>query len=101
MSTSTPIFTFDEIFQGFKEYATQTMARKAEPAAMVLVVPWAFDAQFPPGAVVTRSGRLTPHELLACAKQLRVMADKLYTMLAASLEAMAEEQSQAQAETGK
>jgi hypothetical protein len=93
--TNTPTFVFDEIFQAFKEFATAAMARKGEPAAMILVVPWAFDAPFPPGAVVTRSGQLSPRELLTCAKQLRVMADKLYTMLASSLEAMVEEQARA------
>jgi hypothetical protein len=90
--SETPTFVYQQVFQEFQEMAKAVLEHKAEPAALVLVVPWAFDAPYPPGAVVTRSGQLTPRELLACAKQLRVMSDKLYTILADRIEAGLAEQ---------
>jgi hypothetical protein len=81
-----PTFVYQQVFQEFRDLAKSVLDRKAEPAALILVVPWSFDASYPPGVVVTRGGQLTPRELLACARQLRAMSDKLYIMLADILE---------------
>jgi hypothetical protein len=89
--SETPMFVYQEVFQQFQTFAKDILAHKAEPAALILVTPWEFDAPFPPGAIVTRSGQLTPRELLTCARQLRVMSERLYTLLASTLEAGLEE----------
>lgn len=90
--SETPTFVYQQVFQEFKDFANRILTNKAEPLALMLVVPWEFDAPYPPGMVVSRSGQLTPRELLACARQLRAMSDKLYMILADSLEAGVQEQ---------